>query len=79
MAKIALRCKNTTFHVRHRPPIALLFDGSSVYVKCKDKGCGWIKIEISIPGVKIDFGKASFTQTVIPKDVKFELIESDCQ
>jgi len=77
----AIRCRNTK--IDHNPKIeefkdrgGLLFVlmGNSIYAKCNGKSnyCRhWTKLEVSFPGIDLDFGNAALRQSVMPKYFKF--------
>ncbi|MCP4651136.1 MAG: hypothetical protein GY853_13805 [PVC group bacterium] len=61
----------------------IVFDGNSIYAKCKgsnNHNCKrWTKIDVDFPGIKIDFEKAALKQTAMPKKFRFEMAGKDIQ
>lgn len=53
--------------------VLMFFEGNNLYVKCTDNKCKvWNRIEVTIPGVNIDFSKVAFVQKKMPKDFVFK-------
>ena len=77
MNTIFVKCNNPekhTYHDREKGEgnILLFMNGNKLYVKCSNQYCKrWNEISINIPGVTLDFSKATFTQELKPKGHKF--------
>ena len=74
------RCRNNRVHFRSDGVGNILFvmEGNSIYAKCTDRGCKrWTRMEISLPGVNIDFSNAALIQSLMPKNFKFDIVDKD--
>ena len=73
MATNSVRCQSK-YHLDHNPSggnMMLMIDGDSIYVRCNHGTCRrWTKLTIGLPGVDVDFSKASFKQETMPKNFK---------
>jgi len=69
-----VHCHNKEVHRRSGYGNTLLiYDKNSLYVYCRDRACKrWSKVQISFPGISIDFSKAAIIQTLMPKDYHFD-------
>ena len=60
--------------------ILFVLDGNSIYTICRGDrhSCKrWSKVDVSFPGIKIDFSKAALKQEVMPKNFRFPLDGKD--
>jgi len=75
-----VRCRNSHVHYRSEGVGNILFviGGNSIYAKCTDRGCKrWTRVEISLPGVNVNFSHAGIVQSLMPKDFKFDIEDKD--
>jgi hypothetical protein len=72
----AVRCQNK-YHLRKNPTgggMALVFKGDSIYVRCPDPHCKrWMRLQVILPGINLDFSKAALVHETLPEDFQFGL------
>ena len=60
--------------LNHKANIIAALGKDTIFVRCNDKACKrWIRLRVNIPGVKLNFHKAGFTQEILPKDYHLHL------
>lgn len=78
MKKQVIRCHNDNDHIdpkgiKHRGKILVIFEGENIYIHCGYLRCKrWTKLNISFPGVKIDFSKAAIIREIMPEGYHFD-------
>ena len=84
-----IRCRNIKkLHNKDFRPtedkgaILVVLEGNSIFAKCggNKNTCGhWTKIDVTLPGIDLDFDKAALKQSIMPKNYKFPLQGKDIE
>lgn len=75
--KKVVKCFNEDIHRSYSGigHILMIFDkDGAIYAHCNHKACKrWTKLEISFPGIKLDFSKAAIIQKLMPAGYHFDM------
>jgi len=77
--KKVIKCHNKEVHrtASGTGSILLIIDKGALYMHCKERSCKrWTKVQISFPGITLDFTKAAVVQTLMPEGYHFDVSDA---
>ena len=61
-----VRCRDRNSHGDVPGNILAVLDGDTIYLRCSDRKCrSWTRVQISIPGVNLNFADAAIQTEVV--------------